>query len=285
MKRWIACLLLLCVASSGATSGAAEGAAAGRGGVLLFGGTGRLGAPIAKLLVAAGEPVTVFVREGSPRERLAGLDVRYVTGDLADERSIAAAFDAQPFRAVIDASAQRGASNAVPRFYANAATWILRHAKRTGVRQFILHGSIGAGDNAREVPALRGRPGSERLADKGLAEQAVIAGGVAYTIIRHGLVPYDPQPPATERAYLTPDLSSWGEVTRDDLAILTLDVLDNPARFNRIYHAIDPGLRLRRAPGSEQPRSIGGPSDGERAQGSTPVRGGRATSAPADGAK
>jgi uncharacterized protein YbjT (DUF2867 family) len=282
MKKWLAGVLWLCILSGGIAK-AAEVTSADRSGVLLFGGTGRLGAPIAKLLVAAGEPVTVFVREGSPRDRLAGLQVRYVTGDLADERSIAAAFDTRPFRAAIDASAQRGASNAVPRFYENAATWIVRHAKRTGVRQFILHGSIGAGANAREVPALRGRPGSDRLADKGLAERAVISGGVAYTIIRHGLVPYDPQPPATERAYLTPDLSSWGEVTRDDLAILTLDVLDNPARFNRIYHAIDPGLRLRREPGAEQPRSIGGPSDGERAKGATPVRGGRSTSAPAEG--
>lgn len=246
-----------------------------RGGVLLFGGTGRLGAPIAKLLVAAGEDVTVFVRAGSPRERLAGLDLRYVVGDLADEKSIAAAFSARPYRVVIDASAQRGASNSVPRFYENAARWIAANAKRTGVRQFILHGSIGAGDNAREVAALRGSGASDRLADKGRAEAAVRAGGVPYTIIRHGLVPYDPQPPATERAYLTRDTGTWGEVTRDDLAILTLDVMDNPARLNKVYHAIDPELRLRRAPGSEMPRSIGGPSGEERAGGATPVPGAR----------
>jgi uncharacterized protein YbjT (DUF2867 family) len=275
MKRWFTGLLLLAVTLQGGAVAAADAAAARRSGVLLFGGTGRLGTPIAKLLVAAGEPVTVFVRAGSSRQRLAGLDVRYVTGDLADERSIAAAFDSQPFRAAIDASAQRGASNTVPQFYENAATWIVRHAKRTGVRQFILHGSIGAGDNLREVPALRDSTGSDRLVDKGMAEKAVIAGGVAYTIIRNGLVPYDPQPPATGHAYLTPDVSTWGEVTRDDLAILTLDALDNPARFNRIYHAIDPQLQLRREPGSQRPRSIGGPSDAERAQGATPVRGAR----------
>ncbi len=253
------------------------------GGVLLFGGTGRLGVPIARLLVAAGESVTVFVRKDSSHARLEGLAVHYVVGDLADETSIARAFDAHRFRVVIDASAQRGASNSVPRFYENAATWIARHAKRTGVRQFILHGSIGAGDSRQDVPALRGAPVSDRLVDKGLAEKAVIAGGVPYTIIRHGLVPYDPQPPATERAYLTRDLTTWGEVTRDDLAILTLDVMDNPARMNRIFHAIDPELRLRRAPGSEQPRSIGGPSEQERAGGATAVPGARSNEPPASG--
>jgi uncharacterized protein YbjT (DUF2867 family) len=266
------------LAAAGAASDG-SGAPAPRGGtragVLLFGGTGRLGAPIAKLLVAAGEDVTVFVRADSSRERLAGLDLRYVVGDLADEKSIAAAFSARPYRVVIDASAQRGASNAVPRFYENAARWIAANARRTGVRQFILHGSIGAGDNAREVTALRGSGASDRLADKGRAETAVREGGVPYTIIRHGLVPYDPQPPATERAYLTRDTSTWGEVTRDDLAILTLDAMDNPARFNKVYHAIDPELRLRRAPGSEMPRSIGGPSSEERAGGATPVPGAR----------
>lgn len=256
-------------------------------GVLLFGGTGRLGAPIARLLVAAGEPVTVFIRSNSPKDRLEGLDVRYVIGDLADEHSIAAAFDSQPFCAAIDASARRGASNSLPHFYENAARWMVQNAKRTGVRQFILHGAIGAGSNRDEVPALRDPRISDLLTpafkdllvDKGRAEQAVIAGGVHYTIIRNGLVPYDPQPPATGRAYLTSDLSVWGEITRDDLAILTLDALGNPARFDRIYHAIDPQLRVRREPNMLLPRSTGGPSSKEREAGASPVRGGRNTDA------
>ena len=281
MKRRLLILLLVGIVLPRAALAASDGTPpassqqTGCRGILLFGGTGRLGASIARLLVSAGEPVTVFRRSSSPLDRLDGLNVSYVVGDLADERSIAAAFDSQSFCAAIDASAQRGASNSVPRFYENAARWMVQNAKRTGVRQFILHGSIGAGDNRNEVPALRDAPASDRLIDKGRAEQAVIAGGVPYTIIRHGLVPYDPQPPATGRAYLTPDLTTWGEITRDDLAILTLDVLGNPARSNKIYHAIDPLLRLRRDAGTDQPRSIGGPSAEERKAGATAVRGAR----------
>ncbi len=37
------------------------------GGVLIFGGTGRLGAPIVKLLVESGKAVTVFARPTSDR--------------------------------------------------------------------------------------------------------------------------------------------------------------------------------------------------------------------------
>ena len=83
------------------------------------------------------------------------------------------------------------------------------------------------------------------VAYKGKAEQIIIDSGVPYTIIRNGLIPKDPQPPPTERAFLTTDLTTMGEVTRGDLAILTLDAMDNPARLNKIYHAIDPGLHLR----------------------------------------
>lgn len=225
--------------------GASPSAWADSGGVLLFGGTGRLGVPIAKLLVASGEDVTVFVRKDSSRAALAGLNVQYFVGDLLDEASIAAAFRSRPFRVAIDASAQRGAGDQLPDYYERVARAQMRYAKESGVRQFILHGSIGAGENLEQVPELRGTQGSDRLSDKGRAEKAIVDSGVPYTIIRNGLLPKDPQPPATGRAYLTSDLAAWGEITRDDLAVLTLDAMDNPARFNKIYHAIDPQLKLR----------------------------------------
>ena len=47
---------------------------------LILGGTGRLGAPIAAELVAAGYTVTVFARPDSDRTRLAGLPVKYARG-------------------------------------------------------------------------------------------------------------------------------------------------------------------------------------------------------------
>ena len=68
------------------------------GDVIIFGGTGRLGAPIVKLLVQAGEEVTVFARKDSDKSRLSGLKVDYVVGDLTDEKSVAVAFDSKKFR-------------------------------------------------------------------------------------------------------------------------------------------------------------------------------------------
>ncbi|MBL8630411.1 MAG: NAD(P)H-binding protein [Rhodospirillaceae bacterium] len=213
-------------------------------GVIVFGGTGRLGSDIVKLLVQAGEDVTVFTRKDDNRDRLTGLKVRYAIGDVLDEASIGKAFSSHKFRVAIDASAQRGEVKA-PDFYERVARAIVTHGKRTGVNQIILHGSIGAGENIKIVPALASYKQTPALVDKGKAEKLIADGGVPYTIIRNGVIPNnEPLPPATHKAGLTVDETTFSAVTRADLAILTLDVMDNPARLNRIYHAIDATLAM-----------------------------------------
>jgi uncharacterized protein YbjT (DUF2867 family) len=250
------------------------------GGVLVFGGTGKLGAEIVKLLVAAGERVTVFSRPSSDRGLLAGLAVDYAVGDMLDEAGVAAAFDAKRYRVVIDASATRepaamraaeGLDPAASRppaarggperdskgFYEATMRLMAKHAARTGVKQFILHGSVLAGDNIDLFPQFAFLKGSPTMLDKGRAEKILIDSGVPYTIIRHGRVPGGPQPPATGTAYLSTDQAIFGDMTRADLAILTLDCLDNPARLNKIYHATDPNYKMDRplpsGPGGARP--------------------------------
>jgi len=202
---------------------------------LVFGGTGRLGAPIVGLLVDAGYPVTVFARPTSNRERLTGLDVRYVTGDLMDAASVVAAIDGRAFAYVIDASA-RGASR--DPFYDTAMRNILNALTSDEVRQFILHGSVGAGDNMQKFPDV----GFERMRGvmiaKGEAEALLKASGIPYTIIRNGFVRPDGTP-ATGTASLTEDDSALDAVTRVDLAALTMQCLNNKACMNKTFHAVD----------------------------------------------
>lgn len=82
--RMPALLILIGVTLPGLGSPTAS--LASEGSILVFGGTGRLGAPIVRLLLQVGEDVTVFARKDSTKERLAGLKVDYVTGDLTDEK-------------------------------------------------------------------------------------------------------------------------------------------------------------------------------------------------------
>ena len=228
MEFALKCLLaLFAVTSFAAESGSTD--------VLVFGGTGRLGAPIVRLLVDAGYPVTVFARPASKRDRLAGLDITYLTGDLMDANRVAEVIDRKSFAYIIDASA-RGANRDL--FYATAMRNILGAIDASPVRQFILHGSVGAGENMKQFPNV----GFERMRDvmmaKGRAETLLRSSGMPYTIIRNGMVKPDGTP-ATGTARLTDDESVLGTTTRLDLAALTMHCLDNAECMNRTFHAVD----------------------------------------------
>ncbi len=205
--------------------------------VLVFGGTGRLGAPIVRLLVEAGHPVAVFARPTSDRARLAGLEVHYLIGDLMDRDGVVAAVDGRSFAYVIDASARGPSRDA---FYDTAMTHILAAIEHSGVRQFILHGSVGAGDNMQKFPGV----GFERMRAvmdaKGEAEDMLRASGIPHTIIRNGLVRPDGTP-ATGTARLTEDDTVLDAVTRLDLATLTMQCLANPDCIGKTFHAVDDG--------------------------------------------
>jgi uncharacterized protein YbjT (DUF2867 family) len=227
-----------------AVSAAAVGKADENNRVLVFGGTGRLGAPIVELLVQAGYAVTVFTRPTSSRERLAGLDVEYITGDLLDGASVVSAVDGQSFRIVIDASAK---GRDPERFYDAAMRNILAATADSDVHQFILHGSVGAGANLQnfsDIPFGRMR---DTLQAKGEAEDMLRASGITYTIIRNGrLLPADT--PATGTAELTEDDTVMANITRADLAQLTLQCVDDPDCYDKTFHALDPDLDAYRRP-------------------------------------
>jgi len=212
-------------------------AAAEPGNALVFGGTGRLGAPIVRLLVAAGHPVTVFARPDSDRRRLAGLELDYVTGDLTEVQSVLAAVGGRRFSFVIDASARRGNPNP---FYGQAMKYILAAIADSQVRQFILHGSVGAGENRQQFPGVFERMEAVMQA-KGEAEDLLRASGITYTIIRNGIVQRDGTA-ATGTARLSKNQSLLGRVTRLDLARLTMECLDNEACANQTFHAVDDSL-------------------------------------------
>lgn len=207
-------------------------------GVLVFGGTGRLGAAVVRELVAAGYPVTVFARSSSDRGRLEGVEVAYVTGDMLEADQVRAAFSQRQFHTVVEASARSEAGSG---FYPTAMAHIIAGARAGGVRRIILHGSVGAGDNIDYFPQANFGRMRDTLAAKGRAEQLLIDSGINYTIIRNGIL-LSADLPATGTAALSKDQRLMRQVTRADLAKLTLLVVDNPDYVNGIWHAVDPSL-------------------------------------------
>ncbi|MEQ9109008.1 MAG: NAD(P)H-binding protein [Rhodospirillaceae bacterium] len=212
------------------------------GGVLVFGGTGKLGSEIVQDLVAAGNTVTVMSRPTSNRERLDGLEVSFVVGDMLDDADMKRIFTEGNYRVVVDASGQvMGGDDA---FYYQAQELISTYAKQTGVKQIILHGAVGAGDSARLINIEEVFPFQRTAIEaKSIAEGILTESGVPYTIIRHLSLLPDGSVESGE-AMLSRDRTTVGPVTRDGLARLTLECVDNPDCLNTIFHAVDLGYDL-----------------------------------------
>lgn len=212
------------------------------GSVLVLGGTGQLGSEIVKDLVEAGEDVTVLARPTSNRARLDGLDVTYVIGDMLVDADMERVFTSVSYGVVVDASSQ--AFGGAQTFYEESQHLVSKWAAASNVGQVILHGAIGSGDSAK---LLRIENALEvqrtAIASKSVAEDLLAESGVPYTIIRHlTLLPLDTKESGNAR--LTKDHTAIGAMTRDGLARLTLECLNNESCFNIIFHAVDDDVDL-----------------------------------------
>ena len=204
--------------------------------VLVFGGTGELGSEIVYDLLEANKQVTVFTRPTSKKNRLKGLDVKYLTGDVLNEVDVKNAITSKKFEVIIDALARD--RNIDADFYEISMQYISRWAKETGVKQIILHGSVGAGISRKIYPSERYDAMKDLLSAKDIGERYLIESGVNYTIIRNLiLLPNDVK--ESGKAFLTEDQLARGGVTRDALARLTLECLNKTSCLNKVYHAID----------------------------------------------
>ncbi|MCC7259217.1 MAG: NAD(P)H-binding protein [Gammaproteobacteria bacterium] len=209
--------------------------------VLVFGGTGQLGAEIVRRLVARGERVTVFTRAGSDRARLAGLPVTFVTGDLMKPAEIDAAFAGRRVDAVITAVRVEDGD---ARFYAKLMPPLTAAARAAGVRHMIHSGAVGAGANVERFAGLGWDkvPGLlDRLKDQGVGEDVLRASGLTFTIIRNTRL-WPDGTPATGKAALTEDQGFIGPMTRADLAALTVYCLGNAGCYGKTYHVRDESL-------------------------------------------
>ncbi len=210
-------------------------------GVLVFGGTGQLGAYHVRLLVERGEDVAVFVRPTSDRSRLKGLNVTYVTGDLLDRESVMDALAQTTPRVAFDTTANNAGNDGD--FYDDAAANILAAAKQSGVDHLILHSSVGVRESAQYFPQYGNLMELPNIQAKARAEEYYEASGLTYTIIRHGSLPVEPAA-ATGRGRLTDRRDVLGRITRADLSRLAVDCMEQPRCTGKIFHAIDDDLPM-----------------------------------------
>lgn len=206
--------------------------------VLVFGGSGRLGAQIVRELVGEGHEVAVFLRPTSTRVRLEGLPVTLIEGDARSEADVRRALGSRRFDVVINAL---GRSESDADFFASTGRHIARAARASGVGHVILHSSVGVGASRAVYPAERFAAMSAVFRAKEVAERELIDSGVTYTIIRNAIL-RDLPPGARDGAELVPGETGYGVVSRTGLARLTRECIGNAACENRIFHAVDAGM-------------------------------------------
>lgn len=233
LRSALLCLALPAAALLPAAASAAE--------AIVFGGTGQLGAEVVRALLAAGHEVTVFHRQNSDLSRLQGLKVKMAIGDATVDRDVQAAFAARRYDVAVNALA-KGRSDP-GEFYATTQRSITAAAKATGVRQVILHSSVGAGESRAIYPKANWVRLQDVLLAKDVGERELIASGVPYTIIRNAVLRNDTAG-VREQAALTTDQRSFGGVTRSGLGRLTAECTLKAECLNQIYHAIDPRVAL-----------------------------------------
>ena len=237
MKRLFALLICLFFSAYAQTSPTYAQAPASKseGSVLVFGANGQLGSDVVKALIATGRPVSVFVRPSADMKRLTGLSFKTLQGDVLKDDDVAAAFKSAKFSVAIDALAR---SESGADFYVTSQRNIVKWAQTTGVKQVILHSSVGAGKSRAVYPEAMWPRMKDVLLAKEQGENILIASGVGYTIIRNAqLMPYGT--PASGKAKLYEGENKFGGITREDLARLTVECIGNPTCANKILHAVD----------------------------------------------
>ena len=242
MLRTILIALSVVLMSLPQKSVTADSHAAEPGGVIIFGGSGRTGAKIVDLLLAKGEPVTVFVRPTSDRSRLEGRNVSFAVGDAMNADDVEAAIAAAKPRVVINTIGGRGNQMG---FWATTQMNMTASAKKHGAEELIFLSSVGTGDSAMAyTPEARERTKDSR-AERFRAEEDMKDSGLNYVIIRTGIIAPEGTP-ATGKARFTEDRTVLSPITRSDLARLTVDCMGNPACRNKTFASMDDTLNIGR---------------------------------------
>ena len=200
--------------------------------VLVAGATGGTGSLVVAELQKQGYPVRAFVRSTAKAAERLGADVEAVAGDLKDTASIAAALDG--VGAVINTAAAGvggGEDNTPEKVDYEGARNLAEAASAAGVGHYVLVSSRGVTDDDHYL----NRMFDNVLLWKRRGEDAVIASGVPYTIVRPGGLSDDPGGTRTI-VFEQGDSRSQGIwITRADLARVCVSALKHEAARNKTF--------------------------------------------------
>lgn len=200
--------------------------------VLVAGATGKTGALVVAELQEKGYPVRAFVRNAAKAAERLGPEVEAAVGDLRDPASIAAALDG--VQTVINAagSGVPAADDNMPEHVDfEGARNLAEAAAAAGVGHHVLVSSMGVTDDEHEL----NRMFNNILIWKRKGEEAVVASGVSYTIVRPGGLSDGPGSAQTV-IFEQGDVPGRGKViSRADVARVCVATLRHGEARNKVF--------------------------------------------------
>jgi uncharacterized protein YbjT (DUF2867 family) len=185
--------------------------------VVVAGGHGKIGLRLLELLAKRGNRARGLIRNPDQAADLEAVGGEAVICDLEQEDDVSEhvrGADAIVFAA--GAGPGSGAERKRTMDLAGALK-LIDAAKAEGVRRYVIVSSIGAHD-----ASSASGPMGPYLEAKHEADEALVASGLDYTIVRPGSLTDDP---GTGRVRIFTDFGHRGSVPRDDVAAVLLAVL------------------------------------------------------------
>jgi uncharacterized protein YbjT (DUF2867 family) len=188
--------------------------------VAIAGGHGKIGRLLEKLLSDRGDHALGLIRNPDHAADLREQGAEPVLCDLeaAEPHEVAEAIAGSD---AIVFAAGAGPGSGVERKWTmdyGGAVKLIEAAKTDGISRYLIVSSMGAAD----PPAEGGDSFAEYLRAKAKADQALMASGLDYTIVRPGMLSDDPP---TGLVSIAPRLER-GDVSRADVAAVLLASLD-----------------------------------------------------------
>ena len=199
--------------------------------VAIAGGHGQVALRLARLLTDAGHRVRALVRNPDHAADVAADGAEAVVVDLEHEGADAVAAAIVGADAVVFAAGAGPGSGPERKRTVDygAAVKLIDAARAVGVERYVMVSSIGA-----HQPEAGQGPMRAYLQAKADADEALVASGLQWTIVRPGSLTDDP---GTGRVSLSTDLGGRGPIPRDDVAAVLAACLATPATAGTTFEA------------------------------------------------
>ncbi len=198
--------------------------------VLVAGGHGQIALRLLKLLAERGDTARGLIRNPDHAADLEAVGAEAVLCDLESEDPAEHVRGSDAIVFAAGAGPDSGPERKRTVDYGGAVK-LIEAARETDVPRYVIVSSIGAQD-----PAAGGEAMGPYLQAKADADEALTSSGLDWTVVRPGSLHDDP---GTGTVSVSTRLGQRGPVARDDVALVLLGSLVEPATVGKVFEVFD----------------------------------------------